>query len=129
MLNVDLVDETVKPFLSHSSPSCVCPMDILFMFLPFCSLSPSLSPSLPLFFFFPSLLSPSLPSFPVQGEIRAFGFNEVADKMQAQLEMGQVRFGSSFSPLKSSCHDFVICIDLFMCSSSLYAPSVYAAMS
>ena len=27
-----------------------------------------------------------------QGEIRAFAFNEVADKMQGQLEMGQVRF-------------------------------------
>ena len=90
-MNVDLVDETVRnKYLSLSlsllHTSAVLPL--------YCSpLTLSFSPS-----------PPSSSPF-CQGEIRAFAFNEAADKMQAQLEMSQVRFPfSDISMFSSHSH-------------------------
>ena len=57
------------------------------------------------------LVSLSLSLSP-QGEIRAVAFNEVADKMQGLLEMGQVSFSLSFSLIDFSLFlsEGVLCV-------------------
>ena len=75
VLNVDLVDETVQDFCYGFTELYTTPPPTF----PFTLLS------------FPLPLPPSL-HLAFQGEIRACAFNEAADKLQSQLEMGQVRF-------------------------------------